>query len=362
MTNDNGKKVALFIGSDITAHLVLNKIVPEMIDNGFRPVIFMPEHKSSKKANLPELKKMAFFERKILAEVVYPYLNGLTERSKPLAPEILAKKYNLKYIPVPDINDPEFVRRQKDASDYVGALSVRCFQIFKPEHIQVWRDKGFLLNLHPGILPEYQGVMSVARAIAEPNETRYGWTLHYIDEGIDTGNILAKRPIQIDRTKTVLRSTIDMVDTGALAITRIFEDLQNGGLIEGNPQPSRGHGANYFTYPTAAELKKWENDGLKLVDPEEVVQLYTNIFSDPHTSHGKGLKSKLREAIEAAGFDNPPSSNDGYDNLRDNHVPGSHSNTAEKNEADETIFARLSRISWSMFKSNNNVAPKPSSP
>ncbi len=300
------KKVALFIGSDITAHLVLNKIVPEMIDSGFRPVIFMPEHKSSEKANLPELKKMAFFERKILADVVYPYLNGLTERSKPIAPQMLAKKYNLTYLEVPNINDPAFVKRQQEASDYVGALSIRCFQIFKPEHIQVWRDKGFLLNLHPGILPEYQGVMSVARAVADPEQKRYGWTLHHIDAGIDTGNILAKQGRQIDHTKTVLRSTIDMVEPGAVAITRIFEDLKYDRILEGTQQPPRGDGANYYSYPDNEELAKWEKAGILLVDAEEVVQLYTDIFSDPQTEHGKGLKLKLREAIRTAGYDIPP--------------------------------------------------------
>lgn len=300
------KKVALFIGSDITAHLVLNKIVPEMIDSGFRPVIFMPKHKSSEKANLPELKKMAFFERKILADVVYPYLNGLTERSKPIAPQMLAKKYGLSYFDVENINAPDFVKRQQEASDYVGALSIRCFQIFKPEHIQVWRDKGFLLNLHPGILPEYQGVMSVARAVADPEQKRYGWTLHHIDAGIDTGNILAKQGRQIDRTKTVLRSTIDMVEPGAVAITRIFEDLKYDRILEGTQQPPRGDGANYYSYPDEEELAKWEEAGISLVDPEEVVQLYTDIFSDPQTEHGKGLKAKLREAIKAEGYDEPP--------------------------------------------------------
>lgn len=307
--NTKPKKVGLFVGSDITAHLILNKVVPEMIDSGFRPVIFMPEHKlpspnteKGQNARAPELKRLAFFERRLLAEVVYPYLNGLTERTKPIAPMMLAKKYGLRYFEVPNINAPDFVARQKKAKDYVGALSIRCFQIFKPEHIQAWRDKGFLINLHPGILPEYQGLMSVAREMADENQKTYGWTLHHIDEGIDTGNILSKPVTPIDRSKSVLRSTIDIADSGARAITRIFEDLNYGQFLEGTAQPPRGKGANYYSYPPPEELKAWEDAGVRLVDADEIALLYTQIFSDPATDHGKGLKEALRRAIEDEGY------------------------------------------------------------
>lgn len=305
MTDKPKKKVALFIGNDITAHLVLNKIVPEIMDAGYTPIIFLPKHKTSEKANLPQLKEMAFFERALLNDVVYPYLNGHTERSKPIAPEILAKKYGLTCIHVPDINDPKFIARQKKAKDYVGALSVRCFQIFKAEHIQVWREKGllgekgFLLNLHPGVLPEYQGVMSVARAIADEKRMNYGWTLHHIDEGIDTGNILAKQVLPVDKSKTVLKSTIDLAESGARSIVRIFEDLSYGQILEGTRQPPQGEGATYYSYPTSEELGAWSKAGIRLVDAEETVKLYTEIFSDPNTPHGKELKSRLRDAVYA---------------------------------------------------------------
>lgn len=292
------KKVGLFIGSDITAHLILNKIVPEMRDSNFTPVIFLPKHKSNDNAALPQLKDMAFFERHLLSEVVYPYLNGRTDRPKPVAPIILAKRHNLKCIEVEDINDPDFVNRQKRARDYVGALSVRCFQIFQPSHIDVWRNKGFLLNLHPGVLPQYQGVMSVARAMADKTQENYGLTLHHIDRGIDTGNILTKQVTPIDRTKSVLEATIDLADSGALSITRAFEDLNSGRILEGTEQPPRGAGANYYTYPTSEELREWEKSGLRLVDPEKIACLYTNIFSDPQTEHGRKLKERLRAAIE----------------------------------------------------------------
>lgn len=311
--NAKPKKVALFIGSDITAHLVLNKIVPEMIDNGFRPVIFLPEHKSSLKADHPELKKLAFFERTLLKEVVYPYLNGLTERPNPIAPAMLAKKYEkygVKCIEVADINHPEFIKRQRKARGYVGALSVRCFQIFKPEHIEVWREKGFLLNLHPGLLPEYRGVLSVARAMANEKEKNYGWTLHHIDAGIDTGNTLGGKPrLSIDRSKSALRLTIEMADSGARAITRVFEDMRYDQIIEGDKQPPVGEGAKYYTYPNHEELKQWDKANIALVHPEEIPLLYASIFSDETSTHGKGLKNILRQAIDRAGFSSSISDN-----------------------------------------------------
>lgn len=292
------KKVALFVGEDITAHLVLNKIVPDIIDLGFQPVLFMPEHGSSPKADLPELKESAFFERTLINDVIYPYLNGHSERGNPIAPTQLAKRHSLKITNVKDINDPKFVEQQRKARDYVGALSIRCFQIFKPEHIEVWREKGFLLNLHPGVLPQYQGVLSVARTMADKEQTTYGWSLHHIDKGIDTGNIIAPTHIPIDRNKTVLMNTIKLADAGALSITQTFDRLANGEILTGIKQPPRGNGAEYYTYPTAGELKEWKDKDVHLVNPDEMTMEYVEIFSDATKPHSKDLKATIRGAIK----------------------------------------------------------------
>ena len=56
------------------------------------------------------------------------------------------------------------------------------------------------LNFHAGPLPEYGGWAFYNLAILE-NETEYGCTCHYMDDGFDTGSLLKVRKFAIDTAK-----------------------------------------------------------------------------------------------------------------------------------------------------------------
>jgi folate-dependent phosphoribosylglycinamide formyltransferase PurN len=58
------------------------------------------------------------------------------------------------------------------------------------------------LNIHCGITPRYRGVHGAFWAIVEGNWEAAGTTVHVIDAGVDTGPIVAQRPITIDRRDT----------------------------------------------------------------------------------------------------------------------------------------------------------------
>ena len=45
------------------------------------------------------------------------------------------------------------------------------------------------INFHPGILPDYKGSLSTVHSLIN-NEKFVGGTWHYLDKGIDTGNII----------------------------------------------------------------------------------------------------------------------------------------------------------------------------
>jgi methionyl-tRNA formyltransferase len=57
------------------------------------------------------------------------------------------------------------------------------------------------INIHPSFLPYYRGPVPTAWAI-ENGEEQFGITIHYMDEGIDTGDILVqeKHAINVDET------------------------------------------------------------------------------------------------------------------------------------------------------------------
>lgn len=64
---------------------------------------------------------------------------------------------------------------------------------------------GSIFNAHPSLLPKYRGCSSVPWAIIN-GESSTGVTYHYIDAGIDTGNVIAQieTPILIDDTQASL--------------------------------------------------------------------------------------------------------------------------------------------------------------
>jgi methionyl-tRNA formyltransferase len=54
-----------------------------------------------------------------------------------------------------------------------------------------------IVNGHPSLLPRYRGPSPVSRAIRD-GEEEIGFTLHYMDAQLDTGNILAQTRIPLD--------------------------------------------------------------------------------------------------------------------------------------------------------------------
>ncbi|KPA10982.1 methionyl-tRNA formyltransferase, partial [Candidatus Magnetomorum sp. HK-1] len=57
------------------------------------------------------------------------------------------------------------------------------------------------INIHPSLLPNYRGA-SPTKMILCNKEKETGLTSHYIDEGIDTGNIIyqVKIPVYLNDT------------------------------------------------------------------------------------------------------------------------------------------------------------------
>ncbi|MBJ7353224.1 MAG: phosphoribosylglycinamide formyltransferase [Thermoleophilaceae bacterium] len=55
---------------------------------------------------------------------------------------------------------------------------------------------GRIINVHPSLLPKYPGLRAIEQAI-EAGENHTGVTVHYVDEGVDTGDVIAQEVIGI---------------------------------------------------------------------------------------------------------------------------------------------------------------------
>ena len=58
------------------------------------------------------------------------------------------------------------------------------------------RFPGRVINVHPALLPAFPGIGSVEQAIAYGVKV-FGVTVHFVDEGVDTGPIILQRAIDL---------------------------------------------------------------------------------------------------------------------------------------------------------------------
>jgi phosphoribosylglycinamide formyltransferase 1 len=68
----------------------------------------------------------------------------------------------------------------------------------------VGRYARHILNVHPSLLPKFSGGMNgdVHQAVLDASETETGMTIHFVDEGIDTGDIILQKSIPVDSEDT----------------------------------------------------------------------------------------------------------------------------------------------------------------
>jgi len=80
--------------------------------------------------------------------------------------------------------------------------------------------KGKLINIHPSLLPEFKGAHAVRDALAA-GATKTGVTIHYVDEGVDTGEIIIQSEVSIqpNDNEDILHERIKLVEHELLAST-----------------------------------------------------------------------------------------------------------------------------------------------
>ena len=73
-------------------------------------------------------------------------------------------------------------------------------RLLSPEFVR--RHRGRILNIHPALLPKFPG-LDVQRRALEAGERESGCTVHFVDEGTDTGPIILQRRVTILASDTV---------------------------------------------------------------------------------------------------------------------------------------------------------------
>lgn len=132
------------------------------------------------------------------------------------------------HIPAHFINPKEegydeklLARLQEDQADLV--VLAGYLKIVDANLIKAYR--GRIINIHPSLLPKYGGKgyygTRVHEAVLAAGESESGATVHFVDEGVDTG-------------KTILQKTVPVyeTDTPELLQQRVLHEVEHKILVE----------------------------------------------------------------------------------------------------------------------------------
>lgn len=104
--------------------------------------------------------------------------------------------------------------KKKAREDYDREIQVACeahkidlivlvgwMRILSPWFVRQWTHK--ILNIHPSLLPKYPGMdLDVHQEVLDNGETETGMTIHFVDEGVDSGEIILQKSVQVSPEDT----------------------------------------------------------------------------------------------------------------------------------------------------------------
>ncbi len=101
-------------------------------------------------------------------------------------------------------------QRQADLVVLAGYM-----QLLSPAFVR--RFAGRLINVHPALLPSFPGLDAIGQALAHGVRIT-GVTVHFVDEGVDSGPIILQRPVLVpaDRDREALEAAIHAVEHALL--------------------------------------------------------------------------------------------------------------------------------------------------
>ena len=108
-------------------------------------------------------------------------------------------------------------------------------KVLEPPVIDAYR--GRIINIHPSLIPKYCGKgfygKRVHQAVLDGGETVSGATVHFVDEGVDTGEIILQRevPVEPGDTAETLAARVLKTEHVILAegIKKVMETLPEKG-------------------------------------------------------------------------------------------------------------------------------------
>jgi phosphoribosylglycinamide formyltransferase-1 len=102
---------------------------------------------------------------------------------------------------------PDRAARDRELADWLQLRGVDLvvlagyMHLLTPLFLDRFRDR--IVNVHPSLLPRFPGARAIADALAAGVDTT-GVTVHYVDEGLDTGTVIRQEPVDVEPRATLV--------------------------------------------------------------------------------------------------------------------------------------------------------------
>jgi len=180
-------------------------------------------------------------------------VNRFTGLGGAYSPRTLAKRHGIEYRHVKDVNDEYYIEYAESLSPDV-LVSVAATQKFEPELLDIPSEAA--INIHSSLLPEYKGVSPSFWSLLH-DESKTGITVHYMDEKIDAGDIIRRKPIDIHEDDTLHTLNKRVAEQGSDLLFEALEAIRTGS-VDAEPMPE---GGSYYSMPDRDNVKQFLEQG-----------------------------------------------------------------------------------------------------
>lgn len=87
-----------------------------------------------------------------------------------------------------------------------------------------------IINIHPSLLPSFPGLHGIEDAFSYGVKVT-GVTIHYVDEGMDTGPIIAQKAVVIDRDETLESLTVKIHQAEHELYPKVLAEIIQKGVL-----------------------------------------------------------------------------------------------------------------------------------
>ena len=198
-------------------------------------------------------------EHKLVAVITAP--DRKSGRGKKLTPspiKVFCEEHDLPVLQPHNLKDPDLITQLRElAPDVMVVVAFRML----PKEIWSIPSNG-TLNLHASLLPKYRGAAPIHWAIIN-GERQTGVTTFFINEQIDTGEIIAQKslPIGLDENTGQLSNRLEKL--GATLTVETL-DLIARDRVNSRPQPDNNQQSLAPKLTRKNTQLQWNQDGQRI--------------------------------------------------------------------------------------------------